>query len=131
MALVATRKPLLGNLVKHEYLTSHGFCREALTLNLATAADIEIGTVLAKVTATGKWVPRDPAGIDGSEVAAAVVVENKSVAATTDTDIAAIVRGPAILADGALKFPVTHTEQQKLDAIAEIQALGIVVGPQV
>lgn len=131
MALVATRKPLLGNLVKHEYATNHGYCREVAVVNVASATELSVGSVLGKVTATGKFVPRNPAGIDGSEVAAAIVVENKSVAATTDTDVAVIVRGPAVLADGALVFDVAHNAGQIETAISEIESLGVVVRKQV
>jgi hypothetical protein len=127
MALIATRKPLLGNVLKHEYSPEHGYCREVVTVNVAAATELSNGSVLGKVTATGKYVPRDPDAVDGSEVAAAVVVENKSVTATTDTDVAVIVRGPAILATTGLVFDVAHDATQQAAAISEIEALGIVV----
>lgn len=131
MAFVGSRAPRLGNLVKAETMIEHGFCREAVTVNVASATDLSVGSVLGKVTATGKYVPRDPAGVDGSEVAAAVVIENKSVAATTDTDVAVIVRGPAIVAKDALVFDVAHDAAQTATAISEIEALGVVVRTQV
>lgn len=131
MALVATRKPKIGNLVKHEYAREYGYCREVVVSNITAGADLSVGSVLGKITATGKYVPRDPAAVDGSEVAAAVVVENKTIPAATDTDIAVIVRGPSILADGALVFDVAHDAAQKAAAIAEIESLGVVVRTQV
>lgn len=134
MALIATRKPLLGNLVKHEYAREHGFCREVVTVNVAAATELSVGSVLGKVTATGKYVPVNAAAVvgqEGAEVAAAIVVENKSVAATTDTEVAVIVRGPAIIAKQALVFDVAHNAGQIATAVAEIQSLGVVVREQV
>lgn len=134
MALISTRKPLLGNLVKHEYAREHGFCREVVTVNVAADTELSVGSVLGKVTATGKYVPVNAAAVvgqEGAEVAAAIVVENKSVAATTDTDVAVLVRGPAIVAEGGLVFDVAHTAVQIATAVGELESLGIVVRKQV
>lgn len=131
MALVGTRKPLIGNLVKYEFLIAHGYTREIVTVNTTDATELSIGSVLGKVTADGKYKPRDPDASTGEEVSAAVVVENKSVPASTDTEVAVMVRGPSILADNALVFDVSHDSGQKETAIQEIQTLGIVVRTQV
>jgi hypothetical protein len=131
MALVATRKPLLGNLLKHEYARDHGFCREVVTVNIGSDTDLSVGSVLGKVTATGKYTVSDPKAVDGSEVVAAIVVENKSVTASTDTSVAVLVRGPAIVAKQALVFDVAHDAGQTATAISEIESLGIVVREQV
>lgn len=127
MALISTRKPLLGNVVKHEYAREHGFCREVVTVNIADATELSNGSVLGKVTATGKYTVSDPAAVDGSEVAAAIVVENKSVAAATDTEVAVMVRGPAIVTQSGLVFDVAHDAGQIATAVGEIESLGIVV----
>jgi len=131
MALVGTRKPLLGNLLKHEYSGNLGYCRDVVTVNISGGADLSVGSVLGKVTATGKYVQRDPAGGDGSEVSAAVVVENKTVGDGVDADIAVLVRGPSVIAKEALVFDVTHTSGEKATAISEIEALGVVARKQV
>ncbi len=127
MSLVSTRKPKVGNLVKHEYEPAHGFCREVATVNVAADTEVSVGSVLGKVTASGKYVPRDPDASDGSEVAAGVAVENKTITAATDTTLAVMVRGNSILAKGALVFDVTHDAGEQATAISEIEALGILV----
>lgn len=38
------------------------------------------GTVMSKLTATGKWVPYDDVGTDGSEVASGILYANLPVA---------------------------------------------------
>jgi hypothetical protein len=129
MALIGTSPYTLSNVVAHEYATEHGFCRlfDGATVNVASETALTVGSVLGKVTASGKYVPRDPDAVDGSEVAAAVVLENITVAAATDTQVNVIVRGPAILKKGGLVFDVAHDAAQQATAISEIEALGILV----
>lgn len=131
MALVATRAPRLGNLVKAEYMQEHGFCREIVTVNFATETNVVLGSVLGKVTATGKFGYRDPAGTDGTEIASAVAIENKLIPAATNTDIAVFVRGPLILGRDALVWGIAHDATQKASAEAELEALDMIVRTQV
>ncbi len=59
-----------------EYLLSEASgsrSREKVTVTVDTATVLRPGMVLAKLTATGKYVPYDNAGSDGSESAAAVL----------------------------------------------------------
>ena len=130
MALVGSTKPKIGNLVKHEYGREHGYCREVLTVNEAAAEEYSIGSLVGKVTATGKYKLVDPTAGDGSEVVAGIVIENKSIPATTDTDVVVMVRGNAIVADQAIVFDKTFDAGQKAAAKAEIEALGILVRQQ-
>lgn len=72
------------------YLISEGngdISREVVTLASGNGV-IRTGTVLAKLTATGKYVPYDNAGTDGSETAAAILWEERD---TTDGDAKAVV----------------------------------------
>lgn len=127
MAKIGTSPLHLSNVLAHEYAPEHGFCREAVTVNVASATDLKVGSVLGKITASGKYVPRNPAAVDGSEVAAAIVLENISVAATTDTAVTVLVRGNAIVKKAGLVFDVAHNAGQQAAAIAEIEALAGVV----
>ena len=121
--LIASENPRISDLVKYEQAPEHGFCREDVVVNLAAAADLKIGTVLAVVA--GKYVLRDPAGNNGSEVAAAVLLENVSVEATTDTTVTAAVNGAMLVREAALQFPVAHTSGEIATAVAELAAVGI------
>lgn len=131
MAKIGTRGPRVGNLVKAETLVEHGYCREPITVNVASETALSVGSVLGKVTATGKYVPHDPDAVDGSEVVAAISLENITVAATTDTEVAGLVRGQAIVGRDALVYDVAHDAAQKTAAEAELEALGILVRTQV
>jgi hypothetical protein len=52
----------------HEQIT-----REKVTVTVGTATKLQAGHVLAKLSATGKYVEYDNTGTDGSESAAAVL----------------------------------------------------------
>ena len=126
---IGTRAPKLGNLVKDELWAQHGYCRDTVTANEAADTTYEIGTVLGKVTATGKYVISDSAATDGSEVPAGIVVEQVDLTAATDTDVNILFRGPAVIADGALILDASWagTEQTVYDAF---EAVGIAVREQ-
>ena len=132
MPIFATDTPRLSNLVKHEYEPSLGFCRAAVTVNEAAATTYQVGTVLGKVTATGKYVVAKETAVDGSKVPAAVVIEDKSVAATTDTKVLTIVRGNAILSKGALVLDATYNDAAKKQAVYDaLEAKNILVNETV
>jgi len=126
MTQIGTRDPKLGNLIKYEEGTHVGYCRKEVTVNEAAAVDYQIGMLLGQVTG-GDWVISDPAAVDGSEVIQAVVVENKSIPATTDTQVSVLYRGPAGVADDALILG-DHTAA---DAASALEGLGVKVMTQV
>ena len=132
MPIIATDTKRLSALVKHEYEPSLGFCRNVVTVNEAAASDYVIGTVLGKITASGKYVVAKETATDGSKVPAAVVLENKSIAATTDTKVLAAVRGQMILSKAEVVLDATYDNAAKKSAaIAALEALGILVNDAV
>lgn len=132
MATIATDLMRKSNLVKQELFPEQGFNYDAVTVNEATAKTYAVGTVLGKVTATGKYKICVQTAADGSQTAAAVVVGDHSIAATTDTKVLAMVRGPAIVSKDALVLDASHDLQAEKDAIyASLTALGILVAPTV
>lgn len=127
MAKVSTDFKIVSDVVKHEYKPEFGYCRKVVTVNEASETELSLGSVLGKVTADGKYKVSDPDAVDGSEVAAAVVVAPLTVAATTDTEVEVLVRGPVGVlesAAGGLVFDVAHDATQTATAEAELEALG-------
>ena len=132
MPIIAQDTKRLSALVKHEYEPSLGFCRNVVTVNEAAASDYVIGTVLGKITASGKYVVAKETATDGSKVPAAVVLENKSIAAATDTKVLAAVRGQMILSKAEVVLDATYnTDAKKATALAALEALGILVNDAV
>lgn len=121
-----------SNVIKQELWPEVGYNYDAVTVNEATAKTYAVGTVLGKVTATGKYKICVQTAVDGSQTAAAVVVGDHSIAATTDTKVLALVRGPAVVSRDALVLDASHDLQAEKDAIyASLTALGIIVAPTV
>lgn len=130
--LIATDKQRFSNVVKHEYEPTLAFCRAVVTVNEAAATDYAIGTVLGKITDSGKYVVAKETAVDGSQVPAAVVLEDKSIAATTDTKVLVAVRGPMILSKAGIALDATYDNaDKKAAALAALEALGILVNDAV
>lgn len=115
-----------SNLVKQELWPATGFCRKEVVVNEAAAKTYAVGTVLGKVTATGKYKIAVETAVDGSKVAAAIVIADHSIAAATDTKIVVLVKGPAEVSIGALVLDATYDNQAKKDAVyASLEAVNI------
>ena len=125
MTVIATSVHTLSNVVKHEYGSDFAYCRELVTVNDA-AGTLAVGTVLGKITASGKYVRAVQTAVDGSAIAAAVVWEAKTIPATTDTQVLCLVRGPSGVSKGGLVLDATYdTAPEKAAVYASLNALGI------
>ena len=135
MATVYTETQRIGNVVKDEYQPSTGFCREVVTVNLAAGATLTAGTVLAKVTATGKYVVQDSSLASGAGLESAGVLIGTDelhpyavIPAATDTKVLIWARGPVKVSKSALTFgPGTDTAAELAVEYARLTALGLVV----
>ena len=90
------------------------------------AGKLASGTVLAKLTATGKYVPAAAAGSDGSQTAAAVLVF--PVDATSADAKAVIVSRRATVSHAGLTYGASINDATKRAAAnGQLAAAGIVV----
>ncbi|HEV2365406.1 MAG TPA: head decoration protein [Caulobacteraceae bacterium] len=81
---------------------------------------------LTVAAGSGKWVPYDPTGADGREVAGAILGSGYKDATSADKPAGALVRGPARVNSGELVWGVNVTTgAQKTAALASLKALGI------
>ena len=126
MTVIAQDTNRFSNLVKHELWPETGFCRKEVTVNEATAEVYAVGTVLGKVTADGKYKIAVQTAVDGSADAAAIVIDDHSIAATTDTKIVVLVKGPAEVSQDALVLDASYDLDAEKDVVyASLEALGI------
>lgn len=131
MSLIATDTLRPSGVVKHEYAPELGYCREAVIYN-GPATTLAAGTVLGRVTATGKFLVCQATAADGSQNAAAVVMEPVTAALNTDTRVLAVVRGPSIVSKADLVLGNTIDTQGERDAVyAALEARGILVNDSV
>jgi hypothetical protein len=125
MSLIATENKRLSNVVKAELWPEMGFTRQVVVIN-DTAANLKVGTVLGKVTATGKYKVAVETATDGSEVADAILLQDVTLPNATDTKVLVLVKGPAIVAKGALVLHSSYDTQAKKDAVyAALEAKNI------
>lgn len=126
MTTVATDTARCSNLVKHELWPETGYCRKVVTVNEAAIKTYAVGTVLGKVTADGKYKIAVQTAVDGSAVAAAIVIDDYSIAATTDTKVLVLIKGPSEVSQGALVLDASYDLQAEKDVVyASLEALGI------
>jgi len=115
-----------GEWLKHE--AESWYSRQDITLLGAVGADKVIlsGTVLGKITASGKYVPLVPGAADGSQTAVGILFITNTVPVAVDVRAAMIARD-AIVSDNGIKWPAGITAPQISTATAQLVALGILV----
>src|SRR3990170_3565616 len=99
---VLTMSPTLGDLLKYELNASYS--RETVTLKSGT--NYALGSVLGKITASGKYRLSPAAagtGDEGAESAVAVLIQAVDATAADKTGLV-VARGPTILSKAALVF---------------------------
>lgn len=139
MAVIATRAETIGNVVKWTGFPDSDYHFETVTVNVASAGTLAVGTVLAKVTATGKYLVQDAslasgAGLEASAVLVGSDIINANLVVAANTDAKAIVlkRGPAKVAKGQLIMGAgTDTAAEKAAVYAALEALGIITSDQI
>ena len=99
------------------------YCHEVVTV---ASGVLEPGTVLGKITASGKYAAHDPDASDGTETAVAVLWGHAD-ASGGDTIAVALVRGPAIVNQHDLVFAGTPSAGEITAANTALAAAGIIV----
>lgn len=136
MAVIATDTQRLSNLIKkYDAPESPQLFTDVVTVNQASQTTLKVGTVMGKVTATGKYVAAVETAVDGSKVAAGIFIgdaaglaQDTVIAATTDTPALLLTRGKVVVSKDALFLDATYNDNTKKNAVyASLKALGILV----
>lgn len=100
---------------------------ENVTVLAGSGADrvLELGTVLGRITASGKVVQLAPGASDGSQTAYAVLITNTTALDGADATGLAIARLAAVRAAG-LVWPAGISDANRLAALAALEAKMIV-----
>jgi hypothetical protein len=126
MPVIATEAKRLSNVVKKELFPEDGYCRQVVTVNEAAAKSYVPGTVLGKVTEGGKYKIAVQTAEDGSQTADAIVIGEHTIAATTDTKVLVLIKGPAIVSKAGLVLDATYNlDAEKAAVYAALEAKGI------
>ncbi len=119
---VLTQPPGIGDVLKYE--VNPNYTRDTITLLAGMA--YPVGSVLGRVTLSGKHTLASDGGTDGAETAVAVLLY--PVDATLADAIGIVVtRGPAIVSRAGLAYGATVDDAAKIATkITELAALGII-----
>jgi Bacteriophage lambda head decoration protein D len=122
---VLTMAPTLGDLLKYEL--NANYCRETVTLKAGT--NYALGSVLGRITASGKYrlsPAAQVAGDEGAETAVAVLLEAVDASSADKTGLV-VARGPAIVSKAALIFDASvDLAAEKTAKHAQLAGAGIV-----
>jgi len=89
------------------------------------------GTVIAKITASGKYAIHDTAAADGSQLPAnAVILFNRTDATSADVKAVATTKGPATINANMLTYKAGMSSAAKIAARNALRARGMGVLPQ-
>jgi hypothetical protein len=118
---ILTEPPHAGGFLVWEALRD--YCRSTVTL---ASGNLQPGTILGKITASGKYAAHDPAATDGTETAVAVIW-GAADAGSAEVPAVAVIRGPAIVNRYDLIFAGTPSEPEIAAAHAALANVGILV----
>lgn len=136
MAVIATDTQRLSNLIKkYDTPANPELFNDVVTVNQAAQTTLKVGTVMGKITASGKYVAAVETAVDGSKVAAGIFIgdanglaQDTVIAATTDTPALLLTRGKVVVSKDALFLDATYNDNTKKNAVyASLKALGILV----
>ena len=119
---VLTEPPSMGDVLKYE--VNPNYTREVITL--AAGMPYPVGSVLGRITASGKYKLATSGGTDGAQTAAAVLLY--AVDATlADAEGIVVARGPAIVSREELAYDATVDDAAKITTkIGQLAAAGII-----
>jgi len=120
---VLTQPSTMGDVLKYEI--NPNYTRETVPLLEGTA--YPVGSVLGRITASGKYKLATSGGTDGAQTAGAVLLY--AVDATPGDAVGVLLmRGPAIVSRAALAYDGTVDDATKITTkISQLAALGIIV----
>jgi Bacteriophage lambda head decoration protein D len=115
-----TMKPRAG-----DFILSEANGTRSRENGILDTGDLQAGTVLGRITASGKYVQFAPAATNGSENAAGLLYDNSNATAA-DQAIVVIARDAEIKAD-YIVWPAGISTEDKTAAIVELNALGVFI----
>ena len=136
MAVIATDTQRLSNLIKkYDTPANPELFNDVVTVNQAAQTTLKVGTVMGKITASGKYIAAVETAVDGSKVAAGIFIgdanglaQDTVIAATTDTPALLLTRGKVVISKDALFLDATYNDNTKKNVVyASLKALGILV----
>ena len=119
---VLTEQPSMGDVLKYE--VNPNYTREVITL--LQGLRYPVGSVLGKITASGKYTLSPATGADGSQVASAVLLYAVDATLADATGII-VARGPTIVSRAGLAYGATVDDGAKITTkLGQLAVVGII-----
>ena len=119
---VLNQPPTMGDVLKYE--VNPNYTRETITL--LAGMPYPVGSVLGRITASGKYKLATSGGSDGAQTASAVLLYAVDATLADATGIV-VTRGPAIVSRAALIYDATVDDGAKIiTKIGQLAAAGII-----
>ena len=120
--MTVLNQPLtMGNVLKYE--VNPNYTRETITL--LAGMPYPVGSVLGRITASGKYKLATSGGSDGAQTASAVLLYAVDATLADATGIV-VARGPAIVSRAALAYDATVDDGAKIiTKIGQLAGAGI------
>jgi hypothetical protein len=119
---VFNQPPTMGDVLKYE--VNPNYTRETITL--LTGMPYPVGSVLGRITLSGKYKLATSGGSDGAQTATAVLLYAVDATLADATGIV-VARGPAIVSRAALAYDATVDDAAKITTkIGQLAAAGII-----
>tara|TARA_R110002051_G_scaffold307905_1_gene379194 strand:- start:158 stop:538 length:381 start_codon:yes stop_codon:yes gene_type:complete len=118
---VLNQPPTMGDVLKYE--VNPNYIRDTITL--LAGMPYPVGSVLGRITASGKYKLATSGGSDGAQTASAVLLYAVDATLADATGIV-VARGPAIVSRAALAYDATVDDGAKIiTKIGQLAAAGI------
>ena len=119
---VLSQPPTMGDVLKYE--VNPNYTRETITL--LAGMPYPVGSVLGRITASGKYKLATSGGSDGAQTASAVLLYAVDATLAEATGIV-VARGPAIVSRAALIYDATVDDGAKIiTKIGQLTTAGII-----
>ena len=118
---VLNQPPTMGDVLKYE--VNPNYTRETITL--LAGMPYPVGSVLGRITASGKYKLATSGGSDGAQTASAVLLYAVDATLADATGIV-VARGPAIVSRAGLAYDATVDDGAKIiTKIGQLAAAGL------
>lgn len=99
------------------------YSRDVVTI--ASGADLTVGAVLGKITASGKYALSDPTATDGSQTPIAVLIMPAAAASADVTDALVISRHARVRRAALVFDAAVDNATKRATAVAALKSVGI------
>ena len=120
--MTLTQGNYLGDFLIDEF-GAPNFCREEVTI--VSGQNLVVGTVVGKITASGKYAAYDNTDNTGVEAAAGILLADVDASAADKVGVV-LLRGPSVVSKAGLTWHANNDAAAKTAGLADLAALSII-----